>query len=313
MIWNILTFVLAIITFVFYSLYKTIKKFLIKKSFDAVSEVYRMYSSATSTDNSFLYISATFIDQKLFFCSFSDTILDLTKKNDELDPFSFYDYSLWEKQWFFNIIYFYKFWKVVKNKMLEILKILNNYDYIAQICDFKLYEYRNKNNNPIKQFIIVFCPTFYTELFQKNQNFKSRIENKFDLIDKYNESKKFRKKFYKELKSDLFSICIEFFLEKEVQNLHKYVINFKGNKISDVYCFFEKNDSENDFLYKKELWENEVKIESEIKWIEKSFNLDLKNKCEIVSKMIDEKREFFEREKENKKTMEWYRQMGVLD
>ncbi|VEU55695.1 Uncharacterised protein [Metamycoplasma orale] len=67
MIWNILTFVLAIITFVFYSLYKTIKKFLIKKSFDAVSEVYRMYLSATSTDNSFSKISAIFESQKLFF------------------------------------------------------------------------------------------------------------------------------------------------------------------------------------------------------------------------------------------------------
>ena len=286
MIWNILTFVLAIITFVFYSLYKTIKKFLIKKSFDAVSEVYRMYLSATSTDNSFLKISAIFADQKLFFCSFSNTILDLTKKNDELNPFSFFDYSLWEKQWFFSIVYFYRFWKTVKNKMFKILNILNNYYYSAKIGNLGLIKYRNKNKNPIKDFIIAFCPNFFIKLFRQYQGFLPYKENKFNLVEEYNEVKNFKKRFYKELKTNTFSVCIEFDTSSnnEMHCEHRYIINFKGNIISNVLCFFERQGSEKN-INKEYICDNSIKIKNEINWIEESFNLNLTKKREMIDKI----------------------------
>lgn len=275
---SIISLVVSVITILFFSIYPSIKKTLINKSFIRIENFYNLYSYLNPC---FLYrlderenITTQLISQLLLANGFPKFKYLIKENYTNFDPFLLQETNWSSKLTIWEILYFYRFWQKASKKLNYIKKCVNNYDYIMISKDYyESYDqvtYRNSFFKLIEESSISLCPSFdHKKLFNIPFNPGCEYkELKFDLrkIDKVENNHKF----LKELKSKKFSINLKFKTNiKDVFN-SSYSIIFDCDVPVEVQPFFYKQIVSEDEIDKNE-------IRKHLKWIDTTFKIDSKS------------------------------------
>lgn len=280
-IFSIVALIISIFSLLFFSIYPSIKKYLIKKSLNLIIKFYDLYSILNPyLINSYDWkniLTNKLIQQKIFAYGFPRFIFIFNNTKGEFNPFSFELTYLFETLTIKEIKDFFSFWRLTWKKLQKIKNVINTFEYIYKEKNSNTIIYRDNFESNINTSISM-CPNFDTlKMYTFSIETSGWNEEKLNL-DKIICDK--RKKFINELKSSHFSINIRFQNSFELNNKkfdYSYSLVFKNWKINKIETFIEKCSVLLDDIDQK-------KFENQKKWINKTFKINFDDFWEYKEK-----------------------------
>lgn len=279
--WEIILSIMAIsisfLSLIWFNVWPMHKKNKLNKTFILIKNFYNHYPYLNPwliyKNDKQEIITKELIKQSVFAYGFDAFDWELIIKDYDHNPFYFQNIALAKNFTYIEIYSFWKFWKILNKKLVNIVDIVNKFNFIVQVNGLGQITYRDSLVNKIERSSISLCPT-YDDLklhgiaFLGTMNYN---EKKLDL-NNYQSKLSNKKEFIKELKSSYFSLNIKF-KSRDPKKIYSYALNFKDSNIINIETNFHKNMITPDA-------DDIVEFEQHKLWIEKSFHISFNDKVE---------------------------------